>query len=74
MLLRGVPREHPHDDIVTFRECHVLVREVVVGWMNAVAMMSPTRRPSINRKNPSAASSAYRANARPSIERGGGGS
>ncbi len=31
MLLRGVPRDHSHDDVVTFCESHILVREVVVG-------------------------------------------
>ena len=31
MLLRGLPRGHPHDDVVTFCERHILVGEVVVG-------------------------------------------
>ena len=31
MLLRGVAREHSHDDVVTFCESHILVGEVVVG-------------------------------------------
>ena len=31
MLLRGVPRDHSHDDVVTFCESHILVGEVVVG-------------------------------------------
>ena len=31
MLLRGVPRGHSHDDVVTFCESHILVGEVVVG-------------------------------------------
>ena len=31
MLLRSVPRGHPHDDVVTFCESHILVGEVVVG-------------------------------------------
>ena len=31
MLLGGVGREHPHDDVVTFCESHMLVGEVVVG-------------------------------------------
>ncbi len=31
MLLRGVPRAHSHDDVVTFCESHILVGEVVVG-------------------------------------------
>ncbi len=31
MLLRGVPRDHSHDDGVTFCESHILVGEVVVG-------------------------------------------
>ena len=31
MLLRGVRQGHPHDDVVTFRESHILVGEVVVG-------------------------------------------
>ena len=31
MLLRGVRRDHSHDDVVTFCESHILVGEVVVG-------------------------------------------
>ena len=31
MLLRGIPRDHSHDDVVTFCESHILVGEVVVG-------------------------------------------
>ena len=31
MSLRGVARDHSHDDIVTFCEGYVLVGEVVVG-------------------------------------------
>ena len=31
MLLGGVGREHPNDDVVTFCESHVLVGEVVIG-------------------------------------------
>ena len=31
MLLRGVVREHPNDDVVTLCESHILVGEVVVG-------------------------------------------
>ena len=31
MLLGGVAQEHPNDDVVTFREGHILVGEVVVG-------------------------------------------
>ena len=31
MLLRGVPRDHSHDDVVAFCESHILVGEVVVG-------------------------------------------
>ena len=31
MLLRGVPRDHSHDDVVTFCKGHILVGEVVVG-------------------------------------------
>ena len=31
MLLRGVPQDHSHDDVVTFCESHILVGEVVVG-------------------------------------------
>ena len=31
MLLRSVPREHSHDDVVTFCESHMLIAEVVVG-------------------------------------------
>ncbi len=31
MLLGGVGRVHPNDDVVTFCESHILVGEVVVG-------------------------------------------
>ena len=31
MLLPGVRQDHSHDEIVTFCESHILVREVVVG-------------------------------------------
>ncbi len=31
MLLGGVVREHPNDDVVTLCESHILVGEVVVG-------------------------------------------
>ena len=31
MLLRGVPADHSHDDVVTFCESHILVGEIVVG-------------------------------------------
>ncbi len=31
MLLRGVRRDHSHDDVVTFCESHILEGEVVVG-------------------------------------------
>ncbi len=31
MLLGGVAREHPNDDVVTLCESHILVGEVVVG-------------------------------------------
>ncbi len=31
MLLGGVGREHPNDDVVTLCESHILVGEVVVG-------------------------------------------
>ena len=31
MLLRGVPQEHSHDDLITFCESHMLVGEIVVG-------------------------------------------
>ena len=31
MLLGGVARKHPNDDVVTLCESHILVGEVVVG-------------------------------------------
>ncbi len=52
MLLGGVAREHPNDDVVTLCESHILVGEVVVGlgkrrrdYLRGVASEHETKEP-----------------------------